>query len=435
MKTNQVNNRRAALSLLILIVMFTVLVPLAEVLASRSGLAAVAYLPLVKRPTPPPPAALALEPYASGFSPGTVTDIDHAGDDRLFVVEKDGLIKIILGDGTVLPTPFLDINNRVKTGNWEEGLLGVAFHPDYANNGYFYVQFTGLPGTRVYVTRYQVSDDPNVADPNSALDMLIIGKPSEVHNGGDLSFGPDGYLYIPIGDGGPDPLPPDNPNVIPGDPSNYGQRTDDLLGNILRIDVDQNSPIPPQCGNGGYTIPADNPFVGKAGCDEVWSIGFRNPWRLSFDHETGDMWIGEVGEWEFEEINYEPAGTPGGRNYGWHCYEGTFYYPSKWPQIAGDCPPQTEYTFPVDEYTHEQGCSVTGGYVYRGQEIPNLRGHYIFADFCWSRLWRLSPTPNGWERALMMVEAGNISTFGEDVNGELYVGAHFDDTIYKVVVP
>jgi glucose/arabinose dehydrogenase len=257
-----------------------------------------------------------------------------------------------------------------------------------------------------------------------------------VHNGGDLAFGPDGYLYLPIGDGGPDPLPPGDPNAFPGDPSNYSQRIDDMLGGILRLDVDSLSGIPPECEVGGlFTIPPDNPYVSRPGCDEIWATGMRNPWRMSFDRQTGDLWIADVGEWLREEVNLHPAGDPGGPNYGWHCYEGTIDYSTIWPSVAADCGGST-YTFPLFEIPHAESCSISGGFVYRGNAYPSLRGQYLFADFCSGRIWRIGQTPGGtWERVLVANTGLLITTFGEDAQGELYVAAHLNTTIYKLVVP
>jgi glucose/arabinose dehydrogenase len=425
------------LFILILALIFTFILARGINTRAAEGLDPAGFLPIVLRPQEisPPPTSVSLVPFATGVSPD-VTDIAHAGDGRLFVADKDGIIYVVTPDGQVLDTPFLDIQNKVKVGNWEEGLLGIAFHPNYAQNGYFFVHYTGYPNHRVKITRFTVSADPNVADPNSEVVLLSIGKPSPVHNGGDITFGPDGYLYIPIGDGGPDPEPPGDPDAIEGDPSNHGQRIDELLANILRIDVDNNSGIPPECENSAfYSIPPDNPFVGGPGCDEIWSIGFRNPWRMSFDRQTGDMFIGDVGEWEYEEIDYEPAGTPGGGNYGWHCFEGTYDYTLSWPSVADDCPNTNQYIFPVAEYRHNEGCSVIGGFVYRGTTHPTLRGHYVFADFCTGNMFLLSPNGGEWLRTQVATNVGNITTFGEGADGELYTGMHFDDTIYRVVVP
>jgi glucose/arabinose dehydrogenase len=385
---------------------------------------------------PPPPTGLELVPFATGFSTSTVTDIANAEDDRLFVVEKDGLVKVVMSNGSILTAPFLNIADRVKTGNWEEGLLAMAFHPDYANNGYFFVTYTAYPDYRIKLSRFSVSADPNQANPNSEVALASISKASEVHNGGDIAFGPDGYLYWPLGDGGPDPYPPGHPNAAPGDPDNRSQRIDELLGGILRLDVDKTTGIPPDCEvSNAYSIPPDNPYVGVQGCDEIWSIGLRNPWRMSFDRATGDLWIADVGEWIWEEIDLETAGTPGGTNYGWHCYEGTLDYSTIWPSVANDCSQSASYTFPIAEYGRPEGCSITGGFVYRGEDYPSLQGHYVFGDFCTGSIWRLSPTSSGWERVLMISNGGNVSTFGEDVDGELYAAMHGDSTIYKIAVP
>ncbi len=384
-----------------------------------------------------PPDSVSLDLFADGFTTSAITDIAHAGDGRLFVVEREGIIRVVMPDGTVLTTPFLDIKDLVNDSNWEEGLLGLVFHPDYANNGYFYVSFTGEFGANYTLHRYTVSADPNVADRNTAVRLLFINKPDEVHHGGDLAFGPDGYLYASLGDGGPDPLEPDNPEAIPGDYYNNSQNLTTPLGSILRLDVDMTSGIPADCGNGEhYTIPPDNPFVdGPDGnCDEIWVYGFRNPWRFSFDSMTGDMWIADVGEWLREEISFIPAGSPGGLNFGWHCYEGTVDYTTVWPEVAPDCQGD-DYTMPLIDYPRWQGCSVTGGFVYWGKEFYALRGHYLFADFCNGHIWRAEQRPTGWEKVLLLDSPHNISTFGEDVNGELYIGTYVTGRVYKVESP
>jgi glucose/arabinose dehydrogenase len=263
-----------------------------------------------------------------------------------------------------------------------------------------------------------------------------------------LAFGPDGYLYISTGDGGPDPLPFSDPDAFPGDPQNRSQSLSNTYGSILRLDVDNpNGFWQEDCQFSGgdnpdaYSIPVDNPHVNGPGgpCDEVWANGLRNPWRFSFDRLTGDMYIADVGEWIHEEVNFVPAGAPGGRNFGWHCFEGTTDYTTVWPQVAGDCgaPP---YTPPVAEYMHQQGaCSITGGFVYRGSEQPGLFGWYVFADFCNGHFWRMNAT-NGWQPVELAFTGDFISTFGEDANGELFVGTWVPPfgnggSIYRVVVP
>lgn len=396
------------------------------------------FVPILRNNPPPvPPTSLVLDLFADDFTSNTITDIAHAGDSRLFVVEREGIIRVVLSDGTVLPTPYLDITHLVNHNNWEEGLVGLVFHPDYAENGYFYVSFTGNFGENYTLHRYTVSADPNVADPDSGARLLFINKPDEVHHGGDLNFGPDGYLYVALGDGGPDPLPEGDPNAFPGDLYNNSQNLEVPLGSILRLDVDQSSGIQPDCGNGDYyTIPVDNPFVdGQGGnCDEIWVYGFRNPWRFSFDRQSGDMWIGDVGEWKREEIDLIPAGTPGGLNFGWHCREGTINYVNIWPEIEPDCQ-EGGYIDPTIEYGRTNGCSVTGGFVYRGQEFYNLRGHYLFADFCRGHIWRAVYGSQGWDKVLMLTAPHNVSTFGEDVNGELYIGTYISGKVYRVELP
>ncbi|TAE46171.1 MAG: hypothetical protein EAZ89_20620, partial [Bacteroidetes bacterium] len=249
---------------------------------------------------------LALAPLATGLN--RPVDIASAGDSRLFVVEQRGTIQIINADGTMLTTPFLDIDARVNSTGNEQGLLGLVFHPNYALNGYFFVNYTRSPSGYTRVSRFQTTAaNPNIADPNSELVLLEIEQPYENHNAGDLAFGPDGYLYIPMGDGGSG-----------GDPGNRAQNGLTLLGKMIRIDVNAGFP---------YTIPPSNPFLNDPGVrDEVWSIGLRNPWRFSFDRLTGDMWIADVGQGIYEEINVEPAGSAGGLNYGWRCYEGAHAY-------------------------------------------------------------------------------------------------------------
>ena len=421
----------------------------AALAVSRPGLASertpaggdqYAYLPFVPyEPVVPPPDTLSLVPFADGFSTTTITDIANAGDTRLFVLEREGVIRVVLANGTILPTPFLDIRDLVETSNWEQGLVGIAFHPHYSQNGYFYITFTerqlGLNNIRLY--RFSVSADPNVADRGSAVRMMSIERPEQVHHAGDLNFGPDGYLYMGVGDGGPDPLPPDDPDAFPGDLYNRSQNLAVPMGSILRIDVDAQAGSAPDCGLGAfYTVPPGNPFVDGPGgnCDEIWAYGFRNPWRFSFDRVTGDMWIGDVGEWLREEIDLISAGTPAGGNYGWHCREGSMDYTAVWPEISGDCVGGT-FLPPIIDYPRTQGCSVTGGFVYRGRDNYSLRGHYVFADFCNGHVWRAEYRPSGWEKVLLLDSPLTISTFGEDANGELYVGAYFDTKIYKVVAP
>jgi glucose/arabinose dehydrogenase len=352
-----------------------------------------------------------LENYASGFS--EPVDIANAGDARLFIVEKKGIIRIIDSTGQTLSTPFLDIDARVIASSGEQGLLGLAFHPDYAQNGYFYVNYINNSGD-TQISRFSRSTgNRNTADPNSELPILSIDQPYGNHNGGDLAFGPDGYLYIPTGDGGSG-----------GDPQNRSQNRQSLLGKMLRIDVDNGNP---------YSIPADNPFINDtATSDEIWALGLRNPWRFSFDRQTGDLWIADVGQGEWEEVNYTPAGSKGGENYGWRCYEGDVAF------NTNGCGARNTYDFPVYDYPSDgtsTGCSTTGGYVYRGTRYPNLQGHYIYADYCSGRFWSLRPNgQGGWTNTdLLNTSDFNIVAFGEDQQGELYVAGINTGIISRVV--
>ncbi len=339
-----------------------------------------------------------LELYVDGLN--FPVDLANAGDGRFFVVERLGRIIVIDENGNKLSTPFLDLGSQINSSPNERGLLGLAFHPDYSNNGFFYVNYTRSDGdTRV--SRFSVdANDPNVADPNSEEIIIEIEQPEWNHNGGDLNFGADGYLYIGMGDGG-----------FGGDPDNYGQNRQSLLGKMLRIDI---STTP-------YTIPADNPFVNDdETLDEIWALGLRNPWRFSFDRETNDMWIGDVGQQIWEEIDFQPADSPGGENYGWRCYEGDN------PFNTSGCGPATDYVMPAHDYSHSGlHCSVTGGYVYRGCDQYSLQGMYIYGDYCSGRIWGITPDGSGgWTNEEVANYGGpgfSISSFGEDENGELYL--------------
>ncbi len=339
------------------------------------------------------------EVVASGFDhPVQVT---HAGDGsgRLFVVEQPGTIRVIK-NGTVLSTPFLDLTDRTSRSG-EKGLLGLAFHPDYATNGTFYVNYTRDSDGTTVIERYTVSSlNPDVADPASRFEILTIAQPYGNHNGGQLLFGPDGYLYIGMGDGGSG-----------GDPQENAQDPTNLLGAMLRLDVNN--------GGSPYAIPSDNPYVGTAGRDEIWAIGLRNPWRFSFDRQTGDLYIGDVGQNAWEEISYQAAGTPGGVNFGWDCLEGT--HPYEFDDACADA----DLTDPIAEYSHSEGRSVTGGFVYRGDLYPDLQGRYFYADYVNGKIWSLYKTasnPDTWSTPELELDAGfNVSAFGEDEDGELYV--------------
>ena len=376
-----------------------------------------------------PTLRLAAEEFATGFQ--SPTDVTNAGDSRLFVTEEGGLIRIVPSDGTVLATPFLDISDRVSSG-LEQGLLSLTFDPNYASNGYFYVYYTHRDGgNQLYtrLSRFTVTANPNIANPASELMILVITKPFDNNNGGDLNFGPDGYLYLSVGDGGDFE-----------DPNNNGQRTDTLLGKILRLDVDGGGMAPDCYVSGNYTIPADNPLADGAGgdCDEIWALGLRNPWRFSFDRSNGNLYLGDVGASTREEINFAPANSPGGENYGWRCWEGT----QPGPNTTG-CGPAGNYDAPIFEYAHgANGCAVTGGFVYRGTDYPILQGTYVFADFCSGNFWTITGNPtDGWVVTPygheLLPPNSTPSSFGEDQNGELYVVV-YDNTqtrsLYRIVI-
>ncbi|MEL6926556.1 MAG: PQQ-dependent sugar dehydrogenase, partial [Bacteroidota bacterium] len=342
-------------------------------------------------------------------------DIDHAGDARLFITEQNGSIRVVDASGNLLNTPFLSLSLGNFTGGNEQGLLGLAFHPDYSSNGFFYINYTDGNGDTV-VERYKVSDDdPNVADPNSQTLVIKIEQPFPNHNAGDLNFGPDGYLYVATGDGGG-----------ANDPQGNSQKRLNLLGKILRLDVNVDGM--------GYEIPPDNPFANTDfTLDEIWSLGLRNPWRFSFDQLTGDMWIGDVGQDDWEEIDYQPASSPGGENYGWNCFEGNALFNSNSP-CTGNA---ADYTAPLHQYeskSSSDGCSVTGGYVYRGQDHPDLYGHYIYVDYCSGKFWSLSRDCDSSfvNQFLIQKKPLEYSGFGEDQNGELYVAALNEGIIYKL---
>jgi len=343
----------------------------------------------------PDPARYQWVEVASDFdSPIFLT---HAGDERLFVAEQGGLIWII-ENGEVLFDPFLDISNLLSDdvfegGYTERGLLSFAFHPDYGENGQIFVSYIDVNGDSV-IARYSVSpDNPNLADPDSATIILTQDQPFADHNGGYIGFGPDGYLYIGFGDGG-----------SLGDPSNNGQKTDTFLSKILRIDVNADT----------YTVPDDNPFVGNADyLPEIWAVGVRNPWRMSFDRATGDLYIGDVGEWDWEEVDFQTAESKGGENYGWSAFEGT--HPFKEQPIS------SEVTMPVFEYSHADGCAITGGYVYRGEALPELQGIYFFGDYCTGKMWTMERDESGaWQATPFMDTDEVLTSFGEDAQGELY---------------
>lgn len=351
--------------------------------------------------------------------------VTNAGDGtlRLFIVEQDGIVRI-WKDGRVLNTPFLNIDGRVNSSCGECGLLGIAFPPDFAQSQVFYVNYsaTGNPispgdesepdpspnGNDTVIARYKVSANSDVADPNSEERLLLVNQPYTNHNGGLLKFGPDGYLYIGMGDGGSG-----------GDPLGKGQALDTLLGKMLRISVG---------ATGGYTIPSSNPFTDTVDAlPEIWAYGLRNPWRWSFDRLNGDLYIADVGQGEWEEINHQPAGATGGRNYGWDITEGTHCYPAN----VTNCD-KTGLTLPVHEYGHDLGSSVTGGYVYRG-EFESIQGLYFFGDFSSSQIWAMKKTGSTWEVGDVLNPGFQVASFGEDEMGELYV-VDYGGSVYRLMV-
>ncbi len=346
-----------------------------------------------------------LELFASGITDPVC--IANAGDSRLFIVSQPGYIYIIDETGNVNPTPFLDIHNKVQYGG-EQGLLGVAFHPAYNENGYFYVNYIGN-GDSTHISRFNVSSsNPDLAESSSEMKLLTLYQPFTNHNGGDLNFGPDGYLYFGLGDGGSG-----------GDPGNRAQNLLQYLGKLHRIDVDQGNP---------YAIPVTNPFYNNpSALGEIWAYGLRNPWRFSFDRLTGDLWIADVGQNLYEEIDFQPSSDSGGENYGWRCYE------ANTPYNTDGCGSSENYTFPIYAYSHTMGCSVTGGYVYRGSLYPAFYGHYFFADYCSDRIWTIHNDNGEWvTEDFGQFTGNNFSTFGENFQGELFVAGLTSGNIYRV---
>jgi glucose/arabinose dehydrogenase len=332
--------------------------------------------------------------------------LTHAGDDRLFIIEQRGRIRI-MRNGAVLPTPFLDITPLLSTGN-EQGLLGLAFPPDYATSGRFYVYYTATNGDSV-LARYRVGSNPDLADAASREILLQFAQPFSNHNGGWIAFGPDGFLYVASGDGG-----------SANDPQDNGQQLNTLLGKLLRLNVS---------GASAQAAPG-NPFATTSGARaEIWAYGLRNPWRASFDRQTGDLWIGDVGQSRREEINFQPAGS-GGQNYGWRRFEGTLCGTTN-----TNCGSTEGFTMPVNEYDRALGCSVTGGYVYRGNLYPRLRGRYFFSDFCSGRIWSIERSGSGasatYTRTEHLATGLPIASFGEDRSGNLYALA-FNGQVYLI---
>lgn len=348
---------------------------------------------------------IGLQSFATGFS--SPLEITHAGDSRLFIVQKGGLIRILNANGTINPTPFLNVSSLISTSGNERGLLGLAFHPNYATNGLFFINYTNLSGNTI-IARYSVSSDPNIANTNGLI-LMTINQPYSNHNGGTLKFGPDGYLYIGMGDGG-----------SAGDPENRAQNINQNLGKMLRIDVNSNtSPF--------YSIPPTNPYVNISGNDEIWAIGLRNPWKFSFNRITGDLWIADVGQSAVEEVNRILSPLPNsGLNFGWRCYEGNAVY------LNSGCAPASTMVFPFTQYPRSGGaCSITGGYTYTGTTYPNFQNKYFYADYCDNRIRMVDAAGNV---IISNSFSGNgFATFGEDSNGELYVAGINSGTIFKII--
>lgn len=362
----------------------------------------------------PVAAQVASEPWITGLD-HPVRLVAPVGDDRLFVVERGGRVLAFTPAGAFIDT-FLDVSTLTSEFD-ERGLLGLAFAPDYASTGRFYVSYTDLDGDS-RLARYAVGPDPDRADPASGTILLTVTQPAGNHNGGHIEFGPDGMLYFGLGDGGG-----------AGDQQNNAQNDQTLLGKLLRLDV---------AGSGGYTIPPDNPNIGRPQRDEIWAKGLRNPWCWSFDRLSGDLYIADVGQSELEEINVQPAGLPGGANYGWRLMEGSACYnPSSGCFDPG-------LALPVHEYTHGGSpfrCSISGGYVYRGADIPQLQGQYFYADYCSAEVWSLT-----WNEAAGATRVrnwtgqlepnggfGSIVGFGQDAAGELYVLDYDRGTAFRLV--
>lgn len=363
--------------------------------------------PTQPAPAFPDPARFVWQPVVSGLERPLTLVASQDGTGRLFVVEQTGKIHIIQND-SLRPQPFLDLSatvSQLNSNQSEQGLLGLAFPPDFESSQVFYVNYTNRDGNTI-IARYRVSADVNAAEPSSEEVLLQVEQPRANHNGGGMNFGPDGYLYIILGDGGG-----------AGDPGNHAQNPETLLGSLLRIDV---SPAE------GYTIPADNPFVQGGGKPEVWAYGLRNAWRFSFDRLTGDLYLADVGQDAWEEINFLPAGSPGGFNFGWNYFEGTHPY-------QGTPPEDAVFIDPVHEYDHSLGQSITGGAVYRGQALPEFNGIYLFGDFISGRIWGMLPNEDYCRAVEELFQTGHyISTFGEDENGELYYSNYQQGTVYRL---
>lgn len=370
---------------------------------------------------------LSLVEIANGFDKPVELAFADENDSRLFVVENDGVIRIMDSSGVVNATPFLDIQDRVDHSSNEEGLLGLAFHPDYESNGRFFVQYTHTSGTRVTrISEFNITGNPDIADASSENILLTIDQHSSNHNAGGMHFSPvDGFLYVPMGDGGG-----------AGDTGNHAQNRTELLGKIVRIDVDEGTGNSPDCvgsGSGDYSIPADNPFIDGSGgdCDEMWALGLRNPYRSGFDRQTGDLYIGDVGQGDYEEIDFQAFDSTGGQNYGWRCYEGNE------PFNTTGCLPIGNYTFPVfvvDRDVFSSDCSIIGGRVYRGDVYPLMVGRYFTGDYCSGNFYVLTPDgKGGWaSEAHIDLSPFGTAAISDGADGEIYVVNESNGRIYHL---
>ena len=367
-------------------------------------------------PFDPTRVAVTLVPFVDGLSAPLAIVNAGDGSERLFVAEQGGKILVIRG-GKVLATPFLDIGDEITSGG-ERGLLGVAFHPRYPADPRVIVDYTDLQGD-TEVSSFEL--DPRNADrldPTSETKLLHVKQPFANHNGGVLGFGPDGYLFVSLGDGGSG-----------GDPQGNGQSNTTLLGKILRIDIDRSVDVNRPAGEPDFGIPDGNPFAGAidGSRPEIWLTGLRNPWRMSFDRATGDLWIGDVGQDAWEEVDVQRAGVPGGTNFGWNRMEGTHCFSPD--RNCGE----PSLTLPVTDYGHDLGCTVIGGAVYRGSSQPALAGGYLFGDYCTGRMWALDPTDSGPVAPIEVGQSGrNLSAFGEDEAGELFATDFSGGAILRV---
>ena len=354
------------------------------------------------------PPSIALTTVVSGLSDPVDLQFPDDGTGRMFIVEQTGSIRIAI-DGSLAATPFLNITGKVDFGG-EKGLLGLAFHPQFPQNHFFYVHYDRVSGGQMesVIAEYSMSaSDPNLADPNSERILLTVDQPFPNHKGGQIMFGPDGFLYIGFGDGGSG-----------GDPLGNGQNLQTLLGKMLRIDVDH------QSGANQYAVPADNPFVGGGGAPEIWAYGLRNPWRFSFDQISGRLFVGDVGQDTYEEIDILTSGG----NFGWNTMEGMHCLPP-----ASGCD-MTGLTLPIAEYDHSEGEAVIGGFVYRGSAISSLVGAYVLGDYISGTIWELTESNGTWTRKQLVASGKSISSFGQDVAGELYV-ADYSGSVLKIVAP